>query len=55
LIEGIHQGIISEKLFYQVQEKLTERQQNRNKPSYNTLREELPLRGDKGSEVELFW
>ena len=45
LIEGIHQGIISEKLFYQVQEKLTERQQSRNKPRYNTLREELPLRG----------
>jgi hypothetical protein len=25
-IEGIHQGIISEKIFYQVQEKLSERQ-----------------------------
>ena len=44
-IEGVHQGIISEKLFYQVQEKLSERQKKRNRPIYNTLREELPLRG----------
>ena len=44
-IEGIHQGIISEKLFYQVQEELAERQNKRNRPIYNTLREELPLRG----------
>ena len=44
-IEGIHQGIISEKLFYQVQEVLAERQNKRKRPIYNTLREELPLRG----------
>ena len=44
-IEGIHQGIITEKLFNQVQEELAERQNKRNRPIYNTLREELPLRG----------
>ncbi len=45
LIEGLHQGIISEETFYQVQNILSKRKKKSNKPVYNSMREELPLRG----------
>ena len=45
LVDGVHNGIISDKLFYEVQEILSGRKKKRNTPSYYMLREELPLRG----------
>ena len=41
--KGIHEPLISEKLFYQVQDILEGRSPNR--PMKNTIKEELPLRG----------
>lgn len=43
LVKGIHEPIISESLFYDVQDILNGRK--RNVPAKNTKREELPLRG----------
>ncbi|MHB8260452.1 MAG: recombinase family protein [Bacteroidia bacterium] len=44
-IEGLHEGIINEGIFYQVQDILTGRK-NKNKPNkYSTVRDEMPLRG----------
>ena len=45
LIEGLHEAIISEETFYKVQEILTDRRLKRNRPGYNALRKEFPLRG----------
>lgn len=45
LIEGLHDGIISEETFYQVQNILSKRKKKSNKPVYNSMREELALRG----------
>ncbi|GGI57012.1 hypothetical protein GCM10011444_13210 [Winogradskyella haliclonae] len=45
LVEGLHQGIISEEVFYQVQNILSKRKKKSNRPIYNSMREELPLRG----------
>ena len=44
-VEGIHQGIIRESQFYKVQKLLNQRKLSTKRPSSNTLREELPLRG----------
>ncbi|WP_161596094.1 recombinase family protein [Patiriisocius marinus] len=45
LVEGLHEAIISEETFYQVQNILNKRKRKSNRPVYNSLREELPLRG----------
>lgn len=45
LVEGLHQGIVSEETFYQVQNILSKRKKKSNRPVYNSMREELPLRG----------
>ena len=45
LIEAIHESIISERQFYNVQNILQNRRRKQKKPIYNSLREELPLRG----------
>ncbi|MBT6174744.1 MAG: recombinase family protein, partial [Flavobacteriales bacterium] len=45
IIEGIHEGIIDERLFYEVQDIIEGRYKKRNRPLYNNTREELPLRG----------
>lgn len=45
LVEGLHQGIITEETFYQVQNILSKRKKKSNRPIYNSMREELPLRG----------
>ena len=45
LIEGIHESIISERQFYNVQNILQNRRRKQKTPIYNSLREELPLRG----------
>lgn len=45
IIEGIHEGIIGERLFYKVQEILCDNNKVRKLPVYKSLREELPLRG----------
>ena len=45
LVDGQHEGIVSETLFYEVQNILNVRGKKQNKPSYYMLREELPLRG----------
>jgi len=45
LIEGIHEGIITEELFYTVQELIDGRRKQNKLPYYKTQREELPLRG----------
>jgi len=45
LIEGIHQGIISEKMFYAVQELIYNRRKINKLPYSKTERDELPLRG----------
>ena len=44
-VEGVHQGIISDKTFYKVQEILEQRKRSSKRASYTTQREELPLRG----------
>ena len=44
LVEGLHEAIISEETFYQVQNILNKRKKKSNLPLYNSLREELPLR-----------
>ncbi len=45
LVEGVHEGIITEDTFYKVQEILKNRVKSRNRSQYNRQREELPLRG----------
>ncbi len=45
VIEGIHNGIVSEKLFYKVQELLEINLIERNKPKAMTRKDNLPLRG----------
>lgn len=45
LIEGKHEGIVSDKLFYKVQGILELNKRKRNITNYKTQREELPLRG----------
>jgi len=45
LIDGLHQGIITEEVFYLVQSILSKRKKKSNKPVYNSIRKELPLRG----------
>ena len=45
LVEGIHESIISERQFYNVQNILQNRRRKQKKTIYNSLREELPLRG----------
>jgi site-specific DNA recombinase len=45
LVEGLHEGLITEELFYQVQNILKNRKKKSNRPIYNSLRKELPLRG----------
>ena len=44
-VKGVHQGIISDKTFYKVQEILEQRKRSSKRASYTTQREELPLRG----------
>jgi len=44
-VDGVHQGIVSEKIFYKVQEILEQRKRSSKRASYTTQREELPLRG----------
>ena len=46
LIKGIHQGIISEELFYRTQSILNGNKKSKNKPNANRKRDELPLRGN---------
>ncbi len=45
LIDGIHEPLISEQIFYKVQEILNGNLQKRNRPAVTTKRNELPLRG----------
>jgi site-specific DNA recombinase len=47
IVEGIHEPIISEKLYYQVQQELTGNRKARGKsiPKYEKLRDDLHLRG----------
>lgn len=45
LVEGLHDAIIPEEVFYQVQNILSKRKRKSNRPVYNSMREELPLRG----------
>lgn len=45
IIEGIHEGLIEERLFFKVQEILSDNNKVRKLPVYKSLREELPLRG----------
>jgi site-specific DNA recombinase len=45
IIDGIHEGIISENLYFQVQQVLSNNNKIRKLPVYKSLREELPLRG----------
>ena len=45
VIDGIHNGIVSEKLFYKVQELLENNLVERNKPKAKTRKNNLPLRG----------
>ncbi len=45
LINGIHEGLITEALFYKVQGILNENKTKGNKPNATRKREELPLRG----------
>ena len=44
-IDGLHDAIISDKLFFEVQQMLSDNKKTRKLPVYNSLREELPLRG----------
>jgi site-specific DNA recombinase len=46
IVDGIHEGIISEDLFYYVQEHLNVNLVKRNIPKYSTRRPELLLRGN---------
>ena len=46
LIEGVHEGIVTEELFDKVQDILQGKLKSRNRPKYNTLRPELFLRGN---------
>ena len=46
IINGIHEGLISENDFYRVQKLLVIGKSKKNKPNINRLREELPLRGN---------
>ena len=45
LLEGIHEPLISESLYYKVQNVLTGRVKEKNAPKVHTKRSELPLRG----------
>ncbi len=45
IIEGLHDAIITDKLFFEVQQMLSDNKKTRKLPVYNSLREELPLRG----------
>ena len=45
IVEGIHKGIVSEKLFYKVQDLLENNLIERNKPKSVTRKDNLPLRG----------
>lgn len=45
LAKAVHEPIVSEELFYQVQDVLSGNKKDRNRPSYTTLRKELPGRG----------
>ena len=45
IIDGIHDAIISENLYFEVQQMLTSNNKIRKLPVYKSLREELPLRG----------
>jgi len=45
VIQGIHKGIVSEKLFYKVQELLENNLIERNRPKALTRKDNLPLRG----------
>ncbi len=45
LVEGLHEAIVSEDLFYKVQYSLITKNKSKNKPYFNSKREELPLRG----------
>jgi hypothetical protein len=44
-VDGVHEGIIDEKLFYQVQDLLSKGAKRRRYPSKHKMREEFPLRG----------
>lgn len=46
LIEGVHDGIITEELFYKVQRILTTNLTSRNRPKHSSQRPELFLRGN---------
>ena len=46
LVEGVHEGLITEGLFYKVQGILKSNFTSRNRPKYTTLRPELFLRGN---------
>lgn len=46
LIKGLHEGIITEDLFYQAQSMLNVNKKSKNKPNANRKRDELPLRGN---------
>jgi len=45
IIDGIHDAIISENLYFEVQQMLAGKNKIRRLPEYKSLREELPLRG----------
>lgn len=45
IINGIHDAIISENLYFEVQQMLSDNNKIRKLPVYKSLREELPLRG----------
>ena len=45
IIDGIHDAIISENLYFEVQQMLSDNNKIRKLPVYKSLREELPLRG----------
>lgn len=44
MVEGKHEGIVSEKLFYNVQDKINSLTSKLKQPKFKTLKEELPLR-----------
>ncbi len=45
IVEGVHEGIITEELFYQVQDRLNRKANKRIAPKNKKLRPEFPLRG----------
>ncbi|MFN7910803.1 MAG: recombinase family protein [Bacteroidota bacterium] len=45
IVDGVHEGIISEELFYQVQDRLNRKANKRIAPKNKKLRAEFPLRG----------